>query len=279
MVKPRRIQREAGAGLWERPEALTALADTLTFAALLLLAYAAVMSVAHMSALPVKTVEVTTPLNEVGRAQLEAAARTSLRGNMLTVDLEALRTALEAVPWVRRADLRRQWPDAVEARIEEHVPAANWRQAGGGQDSRALVNTFGEVFGAEPRAGLPQLSGPLGSSRAVLERYAEVSRVLATAARKPVAVSLSQRLAWQVTLNDGLVLELGRDQEPGSGGAPVENTGSNRNTAERLERFARIYPHLFKSTQAEVADLRYANGFALRNVKERRETDTKGLKG
>jgi cell division protein FtsQ len=70
-------------------------------------------------------------------------------------------------------------------------------------------------------------------------------------------VILSPREAWQVRLDDGLLIELGRDEEE----HPI---------GERLERFVDYYRSAADQTQvdATVADMRYPNGFALRVVRK-----------
>ena len=59
---------------------------------------------------------------------------------------------------------------------------------------------------------LPLFTGPEESAARVLARYEEFRDRLGAIGRSPVAVHLSAREAWQVKLDDGLVLELGRDQ-------------------------------------------------------------------
>jgi cell division protein FtsQ len=244
-----------------------------------------VLILVRMPVLPVKELTVLSPLKEVNVAQLEYAAQTAVRGNMLTVDIENLRASIEQLPWVRRADLRRRWPDGLELRIEEHVPAALWRELGGEKQEKRLVNTFGEVFAGESTAVLPQLAGPQGSSREVLQRYREVAEAMGRYSLAPRSVTLSPRLAWQVKLDDGTLVELGRDQEPSPPGSNGENKASEdkslarRPTAERLARFIEVYPQVFDTIQADVVDLRYPNGFALRNARERRAGDGKGSRG
>jgi cell division protein FtsQ len=39
----------------------------------------------------------------------------ALRGNFFTVDLEAVKETFEKLPWVRKAEVRRRWPDAHRA--------------------------------------------------------------------------------------------------------------------------------------------------------------------
>ena len=64
---------------------------------------------------------------------------------------------------------------------------------------------------------------------------------------------LSPRQAWQLRLDDGLTLDLGRDQ-------------SNYSIHDRLERFVGVYGAAKTRATAAIAaiDMRYPNGFALR---------------
>ena len=79
-------------------------------------------------------------------ATLRANVAPRLAGNFFTVDLQKAREAFEAVPWVRQAIVRRQFPNRLRVELQEHEPQAFW---GGDSESR-LVNTFGEVFDANP---------------------------------------------------------------------------------------------------------------------------------
>ena len=82
---------------------------------------------------------------------------------------------------------------------------------------------------------------------------AEVRRLLAPTGRTAHQLTLTPRLAWQVRLDDGLALELGREQAK----SPIR---------ERLARFVEVYPAAVATRQPkpQVADLRYPNGFVLR---------------
>jgi cell division protein FtsQ len=173
-----------------------------------------------------------------------------VRGNFFTVELEDIRSAFEKLPWVRRAEVRRRWPDAIELRLEEHQAVAYWSVAD--NDEIHLVNRHGEVFVASSNADLPGFSGPQGSAAYLLARHAEFSRLLAPLERRLVRLWLSAREAWKLELDDGLVIVLGRDQER----APL---------AQRLARFVSAWPETLEQVgvQVAVADLRYRKGFAL----------------
>jgi cell division protein FtsQ len=226
-------------------------ADLLLLLGLAGLAWAAALAIQRLPFFPLREVVVVTTPTQVSAQQLEQAARAGLAGNFFTLDLDRARATFEKLPWVRRADLRRRWPDTLELRIEEHVAVARWRQADG---EALLVNEQGEVFAAAPPAPLPLLAGPEGSAAQVLARQREFDRLLAPVQRQVAALQLSDRQAWQLRMDDGVVLELGRD-DPRFG------------VGERLARFAPFHrPTLLGARIAAggVVDLRYPNGFALR---------------
>ncbi len=249
----RKTDKDAGDGFWDRPVTMNLLADLLFLIGGVLLAWSGAVALQNLPAFPLQQVVVVTPVEQVSRGQIEHAARTVLTGNFFTVNLDASRAAFERMPWVRSASLRRLWPDGVELSIEEHRAVGRWTPQDG--ESR-LVNAQGDVFVASTDAPLPRLLGPEGSAPRVLERYRAFSEALAPVGRKPVAVHLSAREAWQVRLDDGVVLELGRDQP-------------KHPLSERLERYASNYAAASAAVTGRLpaigtVDLRYPNGFALR---------------
>ena len=238
--------------MWHKPQLMTAVADLLLAAGAAALLVALGLGAARLPLFPLKEVVFAQELREVQRGEVERALSGLVRGNFFSVNLDALRSALEKLPWVRKAEVRRAWPSRLEVRVEEHRPAARW-----GEGSGQLVNTYGEVFAASlPQSrgeGLPQLNGPIGTAPDVLRRFDEFSRQLQPTGRQPLQLVLSPRLAWQLKLDDGMVLELGREQPK----APV---------GQRLSRFIEIYHSVLaeRTPRPQVVDLRYPNGFALR---------------
>lgn len=251
-----RVENGSGEGFWDRPMLINLLADLLLLAGGVLLAWAGTMALQRLPVFPLRQLVVSTPLDQVSRAQIEHTARTALSGNFFTVNLEAAQTAFERMPWVRVASLRRLWPDGIELALEEHRAAARWTQQEG---EARLVNSRGEVFLASTREPLPAFAGPEGSAPRVLARYQEFSESLAPIGRKAVAIHLSAREAWQIKLDDGVLLELGRDQ-------------LKHPLTERLNRFTTHYAAVSGSAKSRLqtvgaVDMRYPNGFALRASK------------
>jgi len=232
--------------MWNNPRLLNAVAGFLTALSLVALCSAALVTLARTALFPLREVVVRGALAQTSRADVEAAMQSRVTGNFFAADLGAIREALEALPWVRRVEVRRGWPDRIDVTIQEHVAFAHWGES-------ALVNADGERFPATIEAPLPRFSGPDGTEREVTRRYREFSRLVAPLGARVERVTLTSRRAWQLRLSTGLAIELGRDQ-----GAETPES--------RLGRFVAAYPAtLGRLARAhENVDLRYPNGFALR---------------
>jgi cell division protein FtsQ len=228
--------------MWDRPDILNRAASGLFVAAGLMIAYAIVWIAIHRPGFALRHVDMIGDTEHVTRAQVEEIVKLGLTGTFFTVDLPRLRGAFEKLPWVREVKLRRYWPDRLEVRITEQVALARWGSA-------ALVNTQGEIFQAAYDGNLPVFVGPPGTSKEIAIQYEFFRRNLAQMRAKPVLVQLSARRAWQVKLDNGLTLQLGRDD--------VET---------RLMRFIAVQERTVGALarRIEYVDLRYPNGFAVR---------------
>ena len=228
--------------MWDRPGLLNAAANAFYAVAALLALYMAATRVTALPAFALREVRVGGAPAHVTHAQVEAIVRRELRGNFFTLNLAAARAAFETLPWVRRVNVRRQWPDRLEVALEEHVPLARWADS-------ELVNTHGEVFEAAHDGKLPVFAGPPGSAREITIQYEYFRRSLAAIGQTPVQVQFSPRRAWRLKLESGLTLELGREQ--------IE---------ARLARFVAVYGRTLGrlGRRLDYVDLRYANGFAAR---------------
>lgn len=228
--------------MWDRPRILNRVADLLAMVALLLAVYAAVHFAVFRPGFPVRVVNVTGTLAHVSGDEIAGLIKRELRGNFFTMDLAALRAAFERLPWVRKAAVRRQWPNRLEVTLEEQVPLARWSDA-------ALVNIRGELFEAPYEGNLPVFVGPADSAKEIAIQYEYFRHSLAAIGKAPALVQVSPRRAWQVRIDDGPLLELGREQ--------VE---------ARLARFIAAYGRTLAKLERRIdyVDLRYANGFAVR---------------
>ena len=142
------------------------------------------------------------------RAQLASQMTSSLSGNFLTLDLQQVRALFEAVPWVRRAVVQRDFPNHLKVIIEEHQAVAWWGESGSGR----LVNRLGEVFEASPDEGeeLPELAGPDAQSAQVWALFQSLQAEFARLEMGLARLRLNERGSWSADLDSGTHVELGR---------------------------------------------------------------------
>lgn len=184
------------------------------------------------------------------RSQLATQMKNKLTASFLTVDLQQVRQLFEAVPWVRRAVVQRDFPNRLKVTIEEHQAVAWWGEAGSGR----LVNGLGEVFEASPDEGeeLPELAGPDHESAHVLTLFRSLRAEFARLDMGVVRVQLNERGSWSAELDSGTHIELGR-------GTPDELLMRVQRFTGTLSQLTARYPGALQSV-----DLRYPNGYALR---------------
>ena len=203
---------------------------------------------------PIAGIKVDGEVTHNNAVTLRANVAPQLAGNFFTVDLARARTAFESVPWVRKAVVRREFPNKLRATLTEHVPVAHWGDEAGSK----LVNGFGEVFEAnvaEVDDQLPRLDGPVEQAGQVLGMYRLLSPLFQPYELSVVELGLSSRGSWHVLLDSGALVELGR--------------GRSEEVVARTERFLRTVSQVAAQygrtvTSVEGADLRHNEGYALR---------------
>lgn len=193
--------------------------------------------------LPVRSIKVQGNFVHIDKQNLQNIILPFMNKGLIGVDISGLKSQLQQIPWVYSVTVWRVWPDTIKVHLEEQQPIARW----GIQD---LLNHQGEVFfpGKIIPIELPQLNGPLGEQKIVLQNFQQMSNLLATLQLKITSLTLTTRHAWWLQLNDGTILILGRD-----------------NPLERLQRFVKAYPQIITSPEHKIdyVDLRYNHGIAI----------------
>ncbi|MES2901856.1 MAG: cell division protein FtsQ/DivIB [Pseudomonadota bacterium] len=241
--------------MWHDVRALNASASGVIALVVLALLGSSVWWLSQRPMFTLRTVSVESmhgmELKHVNKLTLRAGVVGRIKGNFFTTNLEQVRLAFETVPWVRKATVRREWPDQLIVEIEEHEPLGTW-----GGDGR-LLSVKGDVFTAnlaeaDEDHALPELDGPEGSEKEVLARFAELRAWFAPLRLSPGKLSLSSRYAWTVGLDNGMSVALGREQD-------------RTTLRRRVERLVMIYPQLARllPNGIESIDMRYPNGLAL----------------
>lgn len=179
-----------------------------------------------------------------------------LQGGFFMLDLSRSREVFESVPWVRKAVVRRVWPNQLRVHLEEHVPAAYWQHED--RDDQ-LVNSFGEVFDANlgdvEDQHLPTLAAPNNPSadqaRLMLDMLRRLQPIL-----RPLGeietLRLTERGSWSAELDSDARIMLGR--------------GSDEEVVARAARFVRTLPELQRHYPGPLdqADLRYPEAYAVK---------------
>ncbi len=166
-----------------------------------------------------------------------------------SLDLQQVRKAVEADPWVVTARAWRVWPHTLVVRATAEVPVARWDDAG-------LVDRRGQVFyppeGTKAFSDLLRLDGP-------------------DPAAAPQLLALASRLArqapeWGLTalaaVPGGSVLARWTKQQP----VWLEQTRAVTQLARLQKAWGTVRPALRQGT--EMIDLRYSNGFVIKLRKE-----------
>ena len=193
---------------------------------------------------PVRSFVIEGPFQRVSAVEVQQVALASLKGGLVSADLDRLRAAVEALAWVDRARVQRLWPDRIRIEIVEQQAAARWGDEG-------LLNTRGELFADGVRLvppELPRLDGPAGAQAQVAQRYLAMQDRLGRLGHSVSALRLDARGAWEFDLSTGVTVRLGR-----------------RQVDERMDRFVEFAAGLVAHRAAEIryVDMRYSNGFAI----------------
>jgi len=193
---------------------------------------------------PISKIMVRGELSPASQQLVEQLVAPYAGSSFFEADMSGLRAALEQMPWISQAEVRRVWPDRVQVSLEEQLPIARWGEA-------ALLNNSGAAFTPRDREEyrhLPLLQGPQRAQQQVMQQYQMLSQMLRPLGFSIARLELRERGSWFVTTAQGIELLLGRDHQ-----------------VEKVQRFVAIYNKVLKDKLASIAsvDLRYPNGLAV----------------
>lgn len=215
-----------------------------TLFVLIAITYAVGLKLLDPTTLQFQQVRLEAPFKNVSKIALHDAVKTNIDGGFFSLNVEAVTTAVNSLPWVRDAKVRRVWPDTLHVTVREQMALARWRD-------QALVNVAGELFYPSVEsfpADLIELNGPAKTVSQMARQFRLFNKTLNQAGYALKRIKLTQRRAWEVELDDTTLIVLGRDD-----------------LEQRLKRFVQFYPQLQKrGVELERVDMRYTNGFAVR---------------
>jgi cell division protein FtsQ len=229
---------------WQWPAFLSNWRVYLRRGALLLVLGGALSALTWSLDRPVRVISIDGSFQRVSPGQIEKAVAPFASRGFMSADLADIQRAVETLPWVDHARIARRWPNSLRVTVTEQTPAARWGEAG-------LLNTRGELFvraATHVPAELPHLSGPEGTESQVAKRYLSVQGRMLEAGMRIAALRLDERGAWEMDLDSGVTVRLGR-----------------REVEERIDRFIRTASQVIahRLTEISYVDMRYSNGFAI----------------
>lgn len=203
------------------------------------------------SAFPITKIAVEGEFHQITSDHVEALVSNAVDGGFFSVDVANVRNRILDDPWIFDAAVQRVWPDTIRVSIREQDAVARWGEY-------ALLNEFADIFvpnGDDIPSYLPKLNGPIGTESEMLSRYTAARSRLQKLGLNIAQIEMSDRRAWVMELTSGTSLVIGREE-----------------LDQRLSRFSHAYDRFLKDSweKVESIDLRYTNGFAVRekNVEE-----------
>ncbi|MBA6293433.1 FtsQ-type POTRA domain-containing protein [Colwellia sp. MB3u-70] len=195
---------------------------------------------------PVTSIAIAGEMPYTTRLDIERAIEQVNLGNFFNLDVNDVQQKVAKLPWVYSVSVRKKWPDELKIYVVDQKPIAHW-------NGDFLLNANGNAFQADVQRlvkQLPAFFGPEGSEQIALDNFRNLNKLLDFSQLAIDELVLTERFAWQLILNDGVTINLGRD-----------------NRVERIQRFMDIYPEIKlnkkQDQQVDYVDLRYDTGLAV----------------
>jgi len=195
---------------------------------------------------PVTSLIITGEMPYTVRKDITTALDVVDLGNFFQVDVDDVQEKISALPWVYSVAVRKHWPNELKVYVVDQKPVALW-------NGDFLINQQGQTFQADVsrlKQTLPQFFGPEGTEELALKNFININGLLDFNQLAIDELVLSERFSWQLTLNDGVTLNLGREDR-----------------IERIQRFMDVYSIIKnkkqENQQVDYIDLRYDTGVAV----------------
>lgn len=203
----------------------------------------------HPKYFPVRTIEVSGALSHVPEEAILQAVSPHLVKGFFWLDIQGIQDSIANLPWVVSSSVKRVWSDKIQIALQEHTPQARFGETG-------IVDTEGCVFYPEKSPiseqvileKLPLFRGPTEKAYEMLQQYYTILESIGPLGLTVVELSLTSYGAWEMMLDNGIAIILGRTA-----------------IQERLTRFVLAYKLSLGAQIANIAyvDCRYTNGLAI----------------
>lgn len=193
----------------------------------------------------IKTIEIHSTLTKVSKSDIRTIAENYMHDGFYTVDLGSFEDQLNDIPWIYKANIKRQWPSKLAIEIVEQQPYFRWGK-------NHLINKYAEVFyveNTEQYSSLPLLQGVNGRERHLIDVYYKYSARFKEVGTDILRLEEDARYDKEITLVDGISINVGREK-----------------IDKQIERCLYSFAMFTKAEREAIAsiDLRHSNGFAIR---------------
>ncbi len=194
--------------------------------------------------LPVNYIRIEGAFQYISKEKIKQVISKQVISGLYNVDVQQLRSSVKQLPWVRKATVKRIWPDVINISIKEQTAVARWGM-------KSLLNKNGQLFkpdNIKKFQQLPVLKGPVGSEKVLLSEMQEMSSALIKQGLELAEFHVNERRSWKLKLANKVEIRLGSNQPK-----------------KKFERFLKTFALIGEEQIKKVSrvDLRYANGYAL----------------
>lgn len=162
--------------------------------------------------------------------------------NFFSLDVRQVKFELEQLALIKSVQVKKVWPDTLLVKFKEDIPVAIWNKG-------ALLNPKGEELllpGRFDQSGLPKLFGPELKTEQVMRQFQRFQSRLSGVDAVMVSLTMNAIGSWQVRLENGWTIHLGRQQ-----------------LEQRIERLIELLK-ILPQEKVAVVDLRYGKGAAIK---------------
>ncbi len=231
--------------MWNNVDLLNRITYSLLILAGIGLVVIVSIKITRLDVFSIKEILITGEIHLDTKKQLESVIRERVRGGFFTIDLDDTKSTFEMLARVRMAHIRRKWPATLQVEIVEYKPLALWNETG-------FVSRQGNVVMAKVEGrlakNLPIFKGPDQTSQDILFFYVNTKKILQQVGQEVVQINVDSRYTWEVILNNGIALRLGKDRQ-----------------MKRLARFVNFSRYAMGDIPEKIdyLDMRYEDGFAV----------------
>lgn len=206
---------------------------------------AAIFLVRGVEEVPIKAFVINTSLHNVSKQEIRDVATNYVREGFFTINLASFEKDLEQIPWVYKANIKRQWPSKLVIEVEEQSPRFRWT-------GQSLLNKEAVPFlvnNFDTYEALPKLSGLAGRETYLAGLYYQYNERFKHLGLSIASIEEDARYDKVITLLNGISINVGREQ-----------------TNQQIERCLQSFSEFTETERAAIAsiDLRHSNGFAVR---------------